>query len=81
MRALQAIRHAGDFVALPSSMAPGKGFANRLIRVLQHDIAQRGQTPFLHVFDHNRVAIALYERLGFAIRQSFYLTKVTRLEA
>ncbi len=59
----------------------GKGFANRLIRVLQHDIAQRGQTPFLHVFDHNRVAIALYERLGFAIRQSFYLTKVTRLEA
>lgn len=58
----------------------GKGLANRLIRVLQREIAQRRQTPFLHVFDHNRVAIALYERLGFAVRQSFHLTKVSRLE-
>lgn len=56
----------------------GKGLANRLVRILLHEIAQRGQTPILHVFDHNRVAIALYERLGFAVRQSFHLTKVAR---
>lgn len=58
----------------------GKGLANRLVRVLLAEIAQRGQTPFLHVFDHNRVAIGLYERLGFAVRQSFHLTKVARRE-
>jgi len=59
----------------------GRGLANRLVRVLQHEIAQRGQTPILHVFDHNHAAIALYERLGFAVRRSFYLTKVARREA
>ena len=56
----------------------GKGLANRLIRVLQHDIARRGQTPVLHVFEHNHTAIALYERLGFAVRRPFHLTKVMR---
>ncbi|KHK55846.1 hypothetical protein PI87_12660 [Ralstonia sp. A12] len=59
----------------------GRGLAHRLIRMLQHEIVQRGQTPILHVFDHNRAAIALYERLGFAVQQSFHLTKVMRLEA
>lgn len=59
----------------------GKGLADRLVRVLLAEIAQRGQTPFLHVFDHNRVAIALYERLGFAVRQSIHLTKVARRDA
>lgn len=59
----------------------GKGLANQLVRALLAEIAQRGQTPFLHVFDHNHVAIALYERLGFVARQSFHLTQVRRREA
>jgi len=58
----------------------GRGLANRLVRMLQHEIVQRGQTPILHVLDHNHAAISLYENLGFTVRRSFYLTRVSRRE-
>ncbi|SAK86691.1 FR47 domain-containing protein [Caballeronia hypogeia] len=56
----------------------GRGIAARLINVLRREIAQRGETPFLHVFSHNTGAIGLYERLGFALRHEFMLTQLVR---
>lgn len=56
----------------------GQGLAGRLMNVLRHEIRQRGDTPFLHVFDHNHAAVTLYERLGFETRQTFHLHRLTR---
>jgi predicted GNAT family acetyltransferase len=54
----------------------GKGHARRLVKVLQHQIEQRGDTPFLHVFSDNISTIQLYERLGFQLRRTFHLNRV-----
>ncbi|WP_394777606.1 GNAT family N-acetyltransferase [Undibacterium sp.] len=56
----------------------GQGLAARLMNILRQDIELRGDTPFLHVFDHNQSAITLYERLGFELRQVFHLSRLTR---
>ncbi|ACC75770.1 GNAT family N-acetyltransferase [Paraburkholderia phymatum] len=53
----------------------GKGLAGRLINILRTEIAQRGETPFLHVFSHNTTAIRLYECLGFEARRVFVLSR------
>lgn len=54
----------------------GKGLAGRLVQRLQAQIWQRGESPFLHVLSNNASAIALYERLGFRLRQRFHLTLI-----
>ena len=54
----------------------GRGLACRLVKTLGRQIAQRGDTPFLHVFSDNRSAIGLYERLGFELRRTFHLTRI-----
>ncbi|WMD21528.1 GNAT family N-acetyltransferase [Achromobacter seleniivolatilans] len=54
----------------------GKGIAGRLISQLHARILQRGETPFLHVLSTNHNAIALYERLGFTLRKTFFLTLI-----
>lgn len=54
----------------------GKGLAKRLVQNLEAQIWRRGESPFLHVLDQNAGAIALYERLGFRVRQRFHLTMV-----
>ncbi|CAB3806510.1 GNAT family N-acetyltransferase [Paraburkholderia fynbosensis] len=54
----------------------GKGLAARLMNILRREIRQRGDIPFLHVFDDNHPAIALYERLGFETRQTFLLYRI-----
>ncbi len=59
----------------------GKGLAGRLIDILRNEIGQRGETPFLHVFSHNTTAIRLYERLGFALRRAFVLSRVGHADA
>ncbi|MBN3753643.1 GNAT family N-acetyltransferase [Paraburkholderia sp. Tr-20389] len=59
----------------------GKGLAARLIDILRTEIAQRGDTPFLHVFSHNTTAIHLYERLGFELRRVFVHSRIGHADA
>lgn len=59
----------------------GKGHAGRLVSVLQQEIEQRGETPFLHVFSDNVSAIRLYERLGFQLRRTFHLNRIEQAHA
>ena len=56
----------------------GRGLGGRLVEVLCEEIGQRGDTPFLHVFRDNTIAIGLYQRLGFVMRRSLVLTEVSR---
>jgi ribosomal protein S18 acetylase RimI-like enzyme len=51
----------------------GKGYAQTLMKSLMKTIYGRGEVPILHVVEGNLGAIALYERLGFAIRTTLHL--------
>lgn len=55
----------------------GKGYASALVQQQVHLIKQQNQTPFLHVREDNRRAIAMYQRLGFKISRpmNFYVLK------
>ena len=59
--------------------ARGRGYAGGLMRIVMARIAERGETPFLHVYAHNTGAIGLYETLGFALRREVTMTVLTRL--
>jgi predicted GNAT family acetyltransferase len=54
----------------------GRGLASRLIKLVRQDIEVQGDAAFLHVFSSNLSAIALYEHLGFELRQVFHLVRV-----
>lgn len=56
----------------------GKGYAQALVKSLMKTIAARGETPFLHTYDDNHGAIALYEHLGFASRATLRFTVLRR---
>jgi predicted GNAT family acetyltransferase len=57
----------------------GQGYAARLMLHVAHKIVARGETPFLHSYDHNAGAIALYEALGFRFRCEQVLTVLAPL--
>jgi predicted GNAT family acetyltransferase len=57
----------------------GKGYAARLMLHVAHEIAARGETPFLHSYADNTGAIALYEALGFRFRCEQVLTVLAPL--
>lgn len=48
----------------------GHGYAAALSRVVSSRIQARGDTPFLHAFESNAVAISVYKALGFTLRQA-----------
>ena len=54
----------------------GHGYAAGLMSVVAERILARGETPFLHVFDDNRPAIAIYERLGYRLRTEMIMLMV-----
>ncbi|WP_424860413.1 GNAT family N-acetyltransferase [Streptomyces sp. MMS24-I29] len=47
----------------------GQGLGGRLVRAVAHEIARRGETPFLHAAASNTGAVRLYESLGFVLRR------------
>ncbi|KFG95114.1 hypothetical protein GQ56_0122620 [Burkholderia paludis] len=50
-----------------------QGLAARLIRSLIATLAERAETPFLHVLTSNQVAIERYLALGFTVRREMQL--------
>lgn len=46
----------------------GRGLARRLSTAVAAHIQARGETPFLHAWDSNHAAIALYRSMGFEVR-------------
>lgn len=48
----------------------GKGYAKAITGALTNAIFERGETPFLHVFNQNTPAIKLYEKLGYKTRRT-----------
>jgi predicted GNAT family acetyltransferase len=48
----------------------GRGYAAGLMSLVTRAILERGETPFLHVYDHNAAAIRLYEALGWRTRRA-----------
>jgi ribosomal protein S18 acetylase RimI-like enzyme len=56
----------------------GKGYGEVLLTALIREIVAGGDVPILHVFTSNTVAIALYERLGFVWRQTFFVSRMGR---
>ncbi|MDM4762545.1 GNAT family N-acetyltransferase [Galbitalea sp. SE-J8] len=49
--------------------ARGQGLATRVMRAVAAGIADRGETPFLHVATENEAATRLYQSLGFRVRR------------
>lgn len=60
--------------------ARGRGLAGALMRRVAAAIVARGEQLFLHVYPHNKSAIALYERLGFRHRADIELHVLRRLQ-
>ena len=56
----------------------GRGLARQLSAVVAAGIEARGERPFLHAWKTNRPAIALYESLGFEIRNEVNVAVLER---
>ncbi|MEO8945226.1 MAG: GNAT family N-acetyltransferase [Gemmatimonadaceae bacterium] len=52
----------------------GRGFPRDLVLSVSRGIADRGETPFLHVLSDNLAAITLYQKLGFLRRTTLRIT-------
>ncbi len=53
----------------------GRAYARHLLAERTRRIMAQGSQPFLHVYPGNRGAIALYESLGYVVRQQLHLTR------
>ena len=56
----------------------GRGYAGALMRTVASRILARGETPFLHAYETNTGAIALYRTLGFELRRTVVVTVLQR---
>lgn len=56
----------------------GKGYAEILMVQLAQTIRAQDWIPFLHVFEDNSGAIALYKKLGFVVRKRFFVTSLRK---
>ena len=56
----------------------GRGYAGSLMRLVARRILARGEIPFLHAFETNVGAVALYQTLGFRLRRVVSLTILKR---
>ena len=56
----------------------GLGYGGALSLLVAERILARGETPFLHVYAGNTVAIGLYQALGFEVRRSVTATILSR---
>ena len=56
----------------------GRGLAAALTRHVARRILDEGEVPFLHAFQSNAGAIALYQALGFGVRRSLVFTILRR---
>jgi predicted GNAT family acetyltransferase len=54
----------------------GRGLARLLSVFVTHRILERGQTPFLHAWEHNTAAITLYETIGYELRATMNLAAI-----
>ena len=57
----------------------GQGLGRRLSAYKTRAILERGETPFLHAWQDNAGAIALYEKLGYRIRCEMNVAVFERL--
>jgi predicted GNAT family acetyltransferase len=73
--ALPAMREVSAVVTRPGHT--GKGYARALMNCLLREHANAGLTSFLHVGVRNTRAVALYERMGFAVAGSITLWPVS----
>jgi predicted GNAT family acetyltransferase len=60
--------------------ARGRGLAGALMRRVAAGIVARGEELFLHVYPHNKSAIALYKTLGFRHRADIQLNVLRRVQ-
>jgi predicted GNAT family acetyltransferase len=58
--------------------ARGMGLARRLSAAIAARIQARGEQPFLHAWETNTAAIALYETLGFRLRSQVHVAVLER---
>ncbi len=56
----------------------GRGHSFSLVRILMHQILNRDEIPFLHVYSDNTSAAGLYRKLGFTHLHSFIVTVLKR---
>lgn len=56
----------------------GRGYAAGLLSAVAARIVARGETPFLHAYADHAATIALYEKLGFSVRETVTYALVAR---
>ncbi|WP_167855055.1 GNAT family N-acetyltransferase [Hymenobacter wooponensis] len=58
----------------------GRGYARQLVQHQVRYILAAGNTPFLHVFEDNSRAYALYQQLGFRLRKQLHVYVLEKQE-
>ncbi len=57
----------------------GRGLARALMNRVAHEIQRHGDTPWLNVLEENTRAVALYTRMGYAVRKRFWVRRLRRV--